>query len=171
MECDPGCVARTLRACDCASLSCGIAAAKLAKAQRSFVAHSDGSTFSDGASYRNEPALLQMEEQAQIGSTVVKLRGLQEGLSLSGIRFSYFHALYESGPVIEKNGDVIQLPIFPAVRAKIPAGALLNVSEPTCLMHLASDNQMDMEFGLSPVTNKSLSFVEAIDYWDEEAAS
>ncbi len=142
---------------------------KLAKSQRCFAGYSDGSTFSDGSSYKGQPALLRMDEPAQIGSTVLKLCTLKKGLNLSGIKFSYFHALYETGPLIKQSGNVVQIPVFPAVRAHIPAGAVLNVSEPTCLMHLASDNEMDLAQGFSPTTKTTLNFVEAVDFWDEVA--
>lgn len=143
---------------------------QLAKTQSALATHSDGSTFSDGTKYSSEPPLVQMEEDAQIGATVVKLRALREGLSLTGIKYSYFHALYQTGPVRSRDGDVVQVPIFPATRAKIPAGSILTVKEPTCLMHLASDNEMDIVHGVSPITPKTLNFVEAIDYWDKVAA-
>lgn len=142
----------------------------LARSQEGLTNFSDGTTFSDGSSYFSEPALVRMEEEAQIGATVVKLRALKPGLSLTGMRYSYLHALYETGPVIERQGDVVQVPIFPATRARIPAGSLLNITMPTCLMHLTTDREMDLSHGVSPVTLKTINFVEAIDYWDRIAA-
>ncbi|WP_153042428.1 hypothetical protein [Pseudovibrio sp. W64] len=143
---------------------------KLAKQARAYVPHADGTEFSDGTSYESEPAFVQLEEEANLGATVLKLRGLQSGLRLSGIYFSYLHALYMTGPIIEADGDVVRVPIFPAIRAKIPAGALLNVAEPSCLMKLASDNELDLNFGSSCFITKTVHFVEAIDYWDKASA-
>ncbi|WP_152986629.1 hypothetical protein [Pseudovibrio sp. POLY-S9] len=143
---------------------------KLAKQARSYVPHADETGFSDDTFYASEPALVQLEEQATLGSTVLKLRGLQSGLRLSGIHFSYLHALYNTGPIIETVGDVVRVPIFPAIRAPIPAGTLLNVTEPSCLMKLASDNEMNLDFSSSSFTRKTVNFVEAIDYWDKVSA-
>ena len=143
---------------------------QLAKTQSALATHADGSTFSDGTRYSSEPPLVQMEEEAQIGATVVKLRALRDDVRLAGIKYSYFHALYQTGPLISKAGQIVQVPIFPATRARIPAGSILTVKEPTCLMHLASDNEMDIVHGVNPITIKTLNFVEAIDYWDKVAA-
>ncbi len=142
---------------------------QIARTQSALAPHSDETSFSDGSLYSSEPPLVQMEEDAQIGATVVKLRALREGLKLAGIKYSYFHALYQTGPIISQEGGVVQVPIIPATRAKIPAGSVLSVKEPTCLMHLASDNEMDIVHGVSPITFKTLNFVEAVDYWDKEA--
>ncbi len=144
---------------------------KLAKQLKSEQTFSDGTTFSDGAGFTGEPPLVEMAEDAQIGATVVKLRALKDDIQLSGVKFSHRYALHETGPVLEQYGNVVRVPVYPAMRRKISAGALLIISEPSCLMHPASDNEMDVQFGLGVYTHKTLNFVEALDFWNEQAKS
>jgi len=136
---------------------------------RYFTTHSDGSPFSDSSRY-SQPALgIVMAEAAAIGDTVVKLRVGIGPEELAGVRWSYNSALYENGLPTLVEDDVWTLPIFPAIRAPIPAGADLETSVPTCLVHLASDREMDGSFSSGHYDTKTVSFVEAHDYWSNIA--
>lgn len=138
---------------------------------RILTTHSDGTPHADGSLY-SQPAIgVEMVEAVGIGATVVKLRkvfGIEE---LSGIRFSYQHALYATGFPISIEGDVWQVRITPPVRAPIPAGAELEVGFPTCLVHLAEDNGMDVALSAGNIDSVDIDFVEANDVWNELATA
>lgn len=133
------------------------------------VSHSDDASFSDGTNYRQRTIDLKMAEAALVGATVVTIRVVRGASDLTGIRFSYRHALYETGPAIDINGDEWQVTVFPALRAAIPADADLECDLPTCLCHLANDRAMDVPFSAARVDRASVSFVEAVDYWNDAA--
>jgi hypothetical protein len=131
--------------------------------------HDDGAPFSDGSTYAQGAIDVQMASYAPIGATVVSIR-LGNATSASGIRFSYRHALYETGPVIGEVGqNVFQVPVFPAIRMPVPADAQLELDEPTCLCHLQEDRGMDQQEGISILQRRSVTFVEAVDYWNDLA--
>lgn len=138
---------------------------------RSTVPHDDGSTFDDGTEYYAEPGLdIRMDSVALVGATIVNIRADLGGDNLSGIRFSYLNALYETGLPIAVTGGVWQVPVFPAIRFEIPANGKLEVDNPTCLMHLASDREMDQLLSSPSVDRANVNFVEAVDYWSDLAA-
>lgn len=128
--------------------------------------HDDDTTFDDGTEYSQGVIDVQMATYAPLGATVVTLRNVSAA-SVVGMRFSYQHALYETGPIISQTGEnVFQVPVFPAVRMPIPAGVQLEVDDPTCLCHLAEDRGMDQQEGISILQRRSVTFVEAVDYWN-----
>jgi hypothetical protein len=127
--------------------------------------HDDGTPFDDGSHYYQGLINAQMASFAPLGSTVVTLRMIN-GPEPSGIRFSYQHAMYETGRILgQPSEDTFQVEIFPAIRMAIPAGAQLEADRPTVLCHLATDNEMDIEFPGSGMPRPSVNFVEAVDYW------
>ena len=133
--------------------------------------HSDGTTFSDGTQYRTRSIDLRMATTAQLGATVVSIEAVNAGDDLTGIYFSYQFALYQTGELISKNGDIWQLRIFPAIRQIIPAGADLECDDPACLMHLETDTAMSVEETPGQLATPSVRFVEAVDYWNILATS
>jgi len=134
--------------------------------------HSDGSPFSDGSLYSQRiPIDVEMVSLAEIGDTSVTLRLVYGINSLSGIRFSYNHALYETGMPTLISGDEWTLPIFPAIRADIPAGAELEVAMPTCLVKLAADRGMDVSFTAGRFDMVDVAFVEDTAYWNDLAVA
>lgn len=133
--------------------------------------HSDGTPHSDGSAYAQPAIGVEMVEAVGIGATIVKLRAIFGIEELSGIRFSYQHALYETGLPISIDGDVWRVPIIPAIRAPIPAGAELEVGLPTCLVHLATDNAMDVRLSAGECDSVDVAFVEAVDIWNELATA
>lgn len=132
--------------------------------------HSDGTHFDDGSLY-SQPAIgVTMVDAAEIGDTSVKLRivyGIEE---LIGVRFSYEHALYKTGYPTLIDGTDWTVPIAPAIRAPIPAGADLEFGLPTCLVRLASDRELDTSFTVGFFDSVDIAFVEAADYWNDLAA-
>ena len=134
------------------------------------VLHSDGTSFSDGTLYRQGTIAVRSAEETPIGATKIKLLSLAAEPDLVGVRFSYGHALYETGPALSISGSVWEVSIFPAVRATIPAGADLEFNLPTCLVHLEEDRGMDISLNAIQITERSVSFVEATDYWSDLAA-
>ncbi|RWC47954.1 MAG: hypothetical protein EOS55_13900 [Mesorhizobium sp.] len=133
--------------------------------------HDDDTPFDDDTLYEQGAILITMASAVAIGATVVQLRIVEAAPNLVGIRFSYQHALYETGPALNIVGDVWTVPVFPMIRAPIPAGAELECDMPTCLVHLADDNAMDLEFNVEELSRASVSFIEAVDYWSDLAVS
>ncbi len=128
--------------------------------------HDDGTKFDDGAAYSQGAIDIQMASYAPLGSTVVTLR-LVHAASGSGIRFSYQHALYETGAVLSEPGEgLVQVSVFPSIRAAIPAGAQLEVERPTCLCRLADDRGMDLPLTAAQIDAATVEFVEAVDVWN-----
>lgn len=139
--------------------------------------HDDGTPHSDGSLYDQGAIDIKVEYDVPLGATSVTLRQTTAAShNLSGIRFSYQHALYETGAAISISGAdgtelgvVWTVPIFPAARAPIPAGARPEFERPTCLCHLADDRGMDISQGLRLWTSGNVDFVEATDVWNDSA--
>lgn len=132
--------------------------------------HSDGTSFSDGTLYQQGTISVRCADETPIGATKIRLRSLAAEADLAGVRFSYGHALYETGPALSISGSIWEVSIFPAVRATIPADADLEFNLPTCLVHLEDDRGMDVSLNAVQITERSVSFVEATDYWSDLAA-
>lgn len=131
--------------------------------------HDDGTPFDDGSMYAQGLIDLQMATYAPLGATVVTLR-LVHGPSTSGVRFSYQHAMYETGRVLaEPSRGTYQVEIFPAIRMAIPANSQLEADRPTVLCHLASDGEMDLSFPAAGMARPTVNFVEAVDVWNDLA--
>lgn len=128
--------------------------------------HDDDTFFDDDTGYAQGNVRLEMASFAPIGSPIVTLR-LWDLDRVDGVRFSYQHAMYETGRVLARpTSNTFQVEVFPAVRAPIPADALLEAERPTVLCHLASDSEMDRDPGGA---YPSVGFVEAVDYWNDLA--
>lgn len=131
--------------------------------------HDDGTFFSDGTGYAEGAIHIEAGATAALGSSSIVLR-LVAASGAEGIRFSYQHALYETGPVIEQlAADLFRVPIFPAIRQAIPDGAWLEVDSPTCLCRLADDRGMDLELSPAEIDSGTVEFVEAVDFWNDLA--
>jgi len=129
--------------------------------------HDDDTSFDDSTEYAQGAIDIRMASYAPLGATVVTL-SLVYAASVVGIRFSYQHALYETGPILAQSGETtLQVPVFPAIRQPIPAGAHLEVDAPTCLCRLRDDAGMDISEGITPLLRPSVAFVEAVDYWND----
>jgi hypothetical protein len=139
------------------------------------VPFSDETTFDDGTEFSQQGGIsVQMYADAPIGATSVLLQLFAGEANLVGVPFSYNHALYETGPytALYPTAKIWAVPIFPAIRAPIPAGAALEFHQPDCLMHLATDEEMsDSDWSVSPVSFVSLNFIEATDYWNDLAVA
>lgn len=127
--------------------------------------YSDGTLHSDVTYYSQTAVAIENVNLAEIGDTEITLRAVFNITELAGIRFSYNHALYETGMPTLIDGDEWTVPIFPAIRADIPADAELEVALPTCLVTLAADREMDAALQAGRVDQFDVSFVEATDYW------
>jgi hypothetical protein len=128
--------------------------------------HSDDSPFDDETPYVQGAISVVTDGVTAVGATSIRLRIINADANLVGVRFSYNHALYETGPVTEVDGDIWTVPISPSVRELIPAGADLEFDQPTCLCHLAEDRGMDIDQNaVGKFSLPSVSFVEAVDYW------
>jgi hypothetical protein len=131
--------------------------------------HDDDTLFDDDTPYVQGNVQLEMASFAALGSTVVTLR-LVDLDQVSGVKFSYQHAMYETGRVLSQPGaGLYQVEIFPAIRAPIPADAALETERPTVLCHLASDTEMNRDPTVTGTGRPSVEFVEAVDYWNDVA--
>ncbi len=109
--------------------------------------------------------VMEMAAVAERGATTVVIR-VTDGLDdITGMRFSYQHALYEIGLPDSVDDDEWTVPIFPPIRQEIPEDAALVVDVPTCLVHLATDNAMDSSFTAGHFDLAKVDFLEATDYW------
>jgi len=130
--------------------------------------HSDDSPFDDDTPYTQGAISVVTDGVTAVGATSIRLRIINADANLVGVRFSYNHALYETGPVTSIDGDIWTVPISPSVRELIPAGADLEFDQPTCLCHLAEDRGMDIDQNaVGKFSLPSVSFVEAVDYWNQ----
>jgi hypothetical protein len=135
----------------------------------SLVPHEDDTRLDDESLYQQGSISIVTSGSAPIGSTSIKLRIINAAADLSGVRFSYNHALYETGRVLEIVGDVWTVSIWPAIRELIPSGSDLEFDMPTCLCHPQDDRGMDG--GLTPIEfeQRTVGFIEATDYWNDLA--
>lgn len=132
--------------------------------------HDDLTTFDDDSSYVQGAISVVTDGVTAIGATTIRLRIINAADDLVGVRFSYNHAAYETGPVISITGDIWEVPVTPAIRQTIPSGADLEFDNPTCLVHLASDSAMDVpQDAIGKTSLVNVSFVEATDYWSRLA--
>jgi hypothetical protein len=137
----------------------------IGRGERILVPFSDSATFDDDTEFSQGAISVEMASAAAIGATSVNLYLTNGAASLVGVYFSYNHALYETGPYTALSGPNWTVPIFPAIRAPIPAGAELEFDRPDCMMHLATDEEMsDIDWSLSPVSFVSMNFIEATDF-------
>ncbi|SMF65972.1 hypothetical protein SAMN02982989_3423 [Xaviernesmea oryzae] len=135
------------------------------------VTHDDDTTFDDGTPYEQGSISVVSDGVTALGATVMRLRVIKAAPNMVGVRFSYEHALYETGPVISIDGDIWTVPVSPTVRAIIPHGADLEFDNPTCLCRLADDRGMDGGVNSIEFEQRSVTFSEAVDYWSDLAAS
>jgi hypothetical protein len=131
--------------------------------------HSDDTPHSDGALYSQPTIYVEMAVAAAISDTSVVLRLVAGIDELAGVRFSYEHALYETGFPTALEDDLWTVPIFPAIRAPIPADTLLEMDAPTCRVRLADDRQMDVPLSSGMADRADVSFKEDVAYWNELA--
>lgn len=130
------------------------------------VPHDDDTFFDDDTPYTQGAISVVTDGVTPVGATSIKLRIINAASDLVGVRFSYEHTLYETGPVTSIDDDVWTVPISPTVRQLIPAGADLEFDQPTCLCHLVDDRSMDIDQNaIAKQSSPSVSFVEAVDYW------
>lgn len=132
--------------------------------------HEDSSTFGGGSSYRGSEIVVKMYAAAAIGDTSVHLEIIKAEADLTGVRFSYQYALYETGPAINIAGNVWTVPLTTSVRAPIPAGALLEFDHPNCLCRLAADDGLNISLNVDNFDHMTVAFTSADDYWSDLAA-
>lgn len=133
--------------------------------------HDDDSPFDDDSEYSQGAISIRAAAAAAIGATSIQLEILEAAEDLSGVRFSYQGAAYETGAVTEISGSTWTVPISPSIRAAIPSGADLEFDEPTCICRLVEDTGMDIELSLSGVDYPTVAFEEAVDYWNDLAVA
>ena len=133
--------------------------------------HDDGAMHDDGSGYSQSPIGVEMVGDVAIGATSVTLRAVYGIEDMTGVRFSYRHALYVTGLPTAIDGTDWTVPVTPSIRAPIPDGAELEFGLPTCLVRLAGDREMDVNLSVGKVDKRNVAFVEAADYWNDLAAS
>lgn len=134
------------------------------------VPHSDGTPFSDGTLYEQSPIAIKSVGVTAIGATVMSMRIINGAPDLAGTRFSYNHAAYKIGQVLDVAGDVVTVRTTPSIAALIPAGADLEFHRPTCVCNLVSDTGMRRGMRSDGVEFLSVSFIEDVRYFNDLAA-
>lgn len=127
--------------------------------------HQDGSLFSDGASYEQGAISIVSHGITALGATAMSMRIINAAADLSGLRFSYNHALYTTGQALSVDGDIWTLSITPSIRQVIPHGAELEFDRPTCVARLVEDNAMKRSINVNRLDAVSVTFEEDTDYW------
>lgn len=138
---------------------------------RVLTSHSDGTSHGDGTLYAQSPIGVEMVNDVAIGATSVTMRILYGIEALTGVRFSCGGALYRTGLPTAIAGADWTVPVSPAIRAPIAAGASLEFGLPTCLVRLASDREMDVIFSRGGVDRRDVAFLEAVEYWSDLASA
>lgn len=136
----------------------------------SYVTHSDGTTFSDGSRYEQNAISVVSVGVTAVGATEISMRIINAAADLSGVRFSYNHALYKTGQVVSIDGDIWTMRITPSVRELIPSGAELEFDRPTCVCNLAEETGMKRAINSNRIEIVSVSFVEDTFYWSQGGA-
>jgi len=135
------------------------------------VPYSDGASHSDGSYFLQAGIVVENVNAVAIGDTEITLKSIYNITDLSGVNFSYEHALYETGAASNIDGNDWTVSLFPAARAVIPAGALLEFDLPTCLVNLATDREMDRSFSAGGIDTFSLNFKEDVAEWNRRATA
>ncbi|KKB80778.1 hypothetical protein VW35_00785 [Devosia soli] len=137
--------------------------------REALVTFDDDTGFDDDSAFIQGSINVEMATYAPLGATVITVR-LINAAAAAGIRFSYQDALYQTGRVLAQPSETtFQVPVFPAIRQAIPAGAQLECDAPTCLCHLSDDRGMDLPLNNTEIDVASVEFVEAVDYWNDLA--
>lgn len=131
--------------------------------------HSDGSPFSDGSMYSQYAIRIKSVGVTPIGAKTIRLQTETSGTELLGTRFSYNHAFYETGLGEKDAGGIWTFPIFPPIRAPIPDASELNFDDPTCLVRMKTDREMDVANN-GYLNLRNILWEEATDYWSDKAA-
>ncbi|MGM4909118.1 hypothetical protein [Rhizobium sp. 768_B6_N1_8] len=127
----------------------------------------DDSVFDDDSPLDQSAISIVSEGLVDIGAATMRLRIINAAPDLAGVRFSCNHALYETGPVIDQDGDIWTVSLSTTIREAIPSGTTLEFDHPTCLCHLSDDLGMDVsQDAISKGSRPTVSFVEATDYWN-----
>lgn len=135
------------------------------------IPHDDDTPFEDETMYSQSTIGVRAGTAIALGATSITLRIIYGIDELMGTRFSYQHALYELGIPTSVVGDLWTMPVFPAIRAAIPINADLEFDLPTCLVHLATDNAMDVRLSAGEVDFVDVSFKENVSYWNDLVTS
>ncbi|TCU25282.1 hypothetical protein [Rhizobium laguerreae] len=128
--------------------------------------HDDDTFFDDDTGYLQGGISIVSQGVTPIGVTVMQLRIIEGDAALSGTLFSFNHALYRIGQVIEVAGDMQTVRISPTVRELIPDGADLEFDRPTCLCNLVDDRGMDNGSNMIGYESVSVNFNEDTNYWN-----
>ena len=131
---------------------------------------SQGECFEDGSSFEDASICVQTVDDIPLGATVCRLRLINGEADLSGVRFSYGNALYETGQLLDLEDDIFTVRLAISCRAPIPAGVELEFDRPTCLCRLADDSAMDLALSHHGNDIVSVAFTEAVDFWSDFAA-
>lgn len=132
--------------------------------------HTDGTRFTDGTGYRERVIDIRAGAAVPIGSTVVTLRVIAGADDVEGIGFSYHHAYYETGEILDRiDENTFRVTVYPAIREAIGKGAYLECDLPTCMVHLEADEGMGFELGSEEIDHLDVSFIEATDWWNDLA--
>lgn len=133
------------------------------------VPFSDDSAFDDDSEFSQGAISILSVGATPIGATSIRLRLINASGDLPGVFFSFNHALYNTGRILEQDGEVYSVSISPSIRELIPDGSDLEFDRPTCLCNLASDTAMSSGENVEGYDLVSVSFVEDTHFWNQLA--
>lgn len=133
------------------------------------VTFSDGSLFSDGSEFYQQPITIELSEDAALGDIAVSVELTQAGQIEGGEYFSLGDRLYVIkqilSQVIEGSPPVNSQmwSIWPKLREGWTAGTQLNFARPVCRMKQIEESSMDLALGLLWHGEPVVAFEEVID--------
>jgi len=130
------------------------------------VPHSDGTFHDDGTGYSQSDLGGEVTVAAAIRATVIRVQMAGDGLIEGGEHFSVDHVgrrMYRVAAVTALGDGLYDLTIRPPLRAALSIGDELDFRHPSCLMRLASGDEMAPAVESLKFARGSVTFVEAFD--------
>lgn len=126
--------------------------------------YSDGSYNSDGSGTISMLINVSTSADMEFGSVTLDLILTASGELEPGQRFFIYPYLYVINRVVDQDGLVATVKIWPPLNADVPAGTRLDFDHPMLLARLATDDEMgSLPLRLNRVATRDVSFVEALE--------
>lgn len=128
--------------------------------------HSDLSSFSDGSGYSQEVITAELDTAIALRGTTATIRVIYGSALLSGMHFSVnerlFRILRVSNVRASGSDTLYDVTLWPPAREAVLAGESLEFDRPMFRARLATDDAMDVDFGLFKFASPSVEWVEDV---------
>lgn len=124
--------------------------------------HSDGTLFSDGTGYVERVIDVQLTAGMAKGATSAAIAINYADEIEPGQHFSIGDRLYRIKSIVYTDTDRASITFTPPAREAASTGAQLEFDDPSCLMRLASDREMDLPLDFNRWAYPSVTFIEAV---------